>query len=141
MKKVLASIFISVAMAVSLVACSSPIGSSGTDLACANKVVQQLTTDKSVSGLWSCLTSKFQQTLTQYVSYGMLISADDAVFTDGKNSAPPVVTTSFLGQKNGVDVYAVVLKGSDGSLVTLTITVWVDSSGKVDNINISGPLF
>ena len=142
MKKLLAT-FMTVAALVLVSGCSAPGTSSGPNLTCANKVVQEITTNQTVSGTWACFTSKFQGTLSEYVSYGLLISADDAVFTDGTNTSNPnLVSTKYMGQQNGVDVYTVVVKGSDKTtLHTVTIMVWVDSSGKVDNVGIGIPLF
>jgi hypothetical protein len=140
MRKLLTGIFAAAIAVLSLAACSTSI-SSGPNLTCANKVVKEITTDKSVPGLWNCLTSKFQTTLKTYAATGLVISADDAVFTTGNNAAPPVLSTKFVGQENGVDVYTVVFKGRDGLPTTLTATLWVDSSGKVDNLGIGIPIF
>lgn len=125
--------------------CSLPGTSSGSSStnshACADKVVQSLTTNQPVKGVWACLTPRLESTLTTYVQDGLAVSADDAVFTDGTGGKTPVISTSYVGEKDGVDVYTVVLKQSDGSLLTVTVTVWVDSSGKVDNLAVAGPLF
>lgn len=143
MKKLLVAL--AVIGTVILSGCSLPGTSSGSsstnDHACADKVVQSLTTNKAVKGVWACLTPKLEQTLTTYVQDGLAVSADDAVFTDGTGAKTSVISTSYVGEKDGVDIYTVVVKRSDGSLLTLTVTVWVDSSGKVDNIAVAGPLF
>jgi hypothetical protein len=139
MRKLFGGIFIAAVAAFGLVACG-PVGSSGPDLTCANKVISEITTDKAVAGTWACLTPKFQSTLRDYVAAGALISADDAVFTDGTSTPAPVVTSSYVGSANGVAVYTVVIK-TNGTVETFSITVWLDSSGKVDNLNVTGPLF
>jgi len=140
MKKILTGIFVSVVMVLGLAACSGP-GASGPNIACTNKVIQELATDQTVTGVWNCMTPRFQKALRTYVESGMLISADDAIFTDGTNTARSVVGTKYVGSQNGVNVYTLVVKTKTGDALTLTVTFWVDSSGRVDNLNITGPLF
>lgn len=141
MKKILVTMFIAAVAVLGLSSCSSPVSSSGPNLTCTDKVVQSEVTDRAVSGVWNCLTPALQKALQTYVQAGMAISADDAVFTDGNNTAPPILTTKFIGESNGVAVYAIVVKRTDGTLITLTMILWVDSSGKVDNVTVSGPTF
>lgn len=115
--------------------------SAGSPTVCADKVVQSITTNAKVDGLYACLSKDFQNKIENYVAAGLLHSNDDAVFTDGTSAKPPIIGTHLIGLANGVAAYAVIVQTSQSGEQTITLSIWLKPAPKVDNLAISGPLF
>ena len=98
-------------------------------------MVQSITTNQPVKGLWNCLDSTLQNNLHAFAMDG------DGAFTAPGQPAPHVLATHYMGQSNGVDVYTVVVQPNNGALTTFVISVWTDASGKVSNLAVDSGIF
>lgn len=115
--------------------CALPGSSDTSSHACADKVVAELLTNQTQHGLWACLDSDFQKTLHTFGQDG-----DGAFVTPGAQP-PPVISHSYVGAKNGVEIYTIVGRTSTGRVLTLVLIVYVDADGKVSNFGVAGPTF
>lgn len=106
---------------------------------CSDKVVQSITENAKVDGLWNCLSTNLQDKLKNYVAAGIFHSADDAVFVDPSVGKPPIIGTHLVGLNNGVAVYTVVAQSQSAGAVVLTVTLWLNPAPKVNNLAISSP--
>lgn len=108
---------------------------------CSDKVVQSLTTNTRVNGLWNCLSRTFQDNLKSYYTAGLVNSVDDAVFTDPNFGKPAVIGVHYVGHANGTDIYAVVVQSKSKGIETLVLVIWVQPDGHVDNLGFGSPNF
>jgi len=99
--------------------------------ACADKVASAVTSGQNTPGMWQCLDPKLQASL-----HTLGLDGDSAFAFTGST----VISVKYIGASNGMDVYAVVGKSASG-IVSLTLTVWVNSDGKVTNLAVGAPAF
>lgn len=106
---------------------------------CSDKVVQSITTNKAVSGLWACLSPAFQTKLESYVAAGLLHSDDDSVFVDPTIKGTLPITSHLVGLSNGIAMYVILVQSQTAGLVTLSMSLWLNPAPKVNNFAITSP--
>ena len=135
MKHLLAAVVLLIGMA----ACGLP-GSQVSGTAshkCADLVAQATTTTSPVLGLWACLTPAFQ---TKLKAAG---AVTNGAF-DGALSVGVALRAPFLGADADYATYELFLNPGMAQQVgvkTVELTVWLDPSGKVDNLGIPQAAF
>ncbi len=106
-----------------------------TSHACADKLVQELATNQSVKGLWTCFDTTMQNDLHAFGLDG------DAAFVNPNHGSPPAgaITVRYVGTQNGVAIYTAVIKNPDPTKAaqTFVVVVWVDADGKLANVTIA----
>ena len=122
------------ALALALTACAAnPFQKASSTHACADKVAQAITSGRSVSGSWNCLSPDFQNTLHAYGMDG------DGAFAD--SSLPPM-TTTYIGQHGDVVVYHLVIASSGNHAAeSLVLIIYVDKNGLVTNAGVGHAAF
>ena len=128
-------VIVAVALLASACAANPFAKSASNPHACPDLVVKAVVTNAAVKGMWNCLDTTLQNNLHAFGVEG------DGAFADGSGKAPSIVSQSYVGRANGVDVYTVVVKASDGTLQTFVIAVWTDAAGKVSNLNVTTGAF
>ncbi len=107
--------------------------------ACADKIAQATTTTAPVIGLWSCLSQSFQNTLKEVGALADSTKSPDAVLSIGVAQ-----TATLIGADSNYATYDLVLTPSAQSsagVKNVEITVWLNSSGLVDNVGVATPAF
>ena len=118
--------------------CASPFSraSSANEHACSDKFVKELVTNTKVDGLWNCLSADLQNKLHMFGVEG------DDVFTTPGQSAPTVVSQTYVGRAGGVDTYVVVVRPDNTAvLTTFVIAVWTDAQNKITNLDVTSGAF